>query len=203
MWGMGALVYHHFHIHSSFIWKQQSPLYMGFLWTFLSPSLSTISPNRWTSQLMNEFLAERSWSTLPWPLKNIESSSLCQLWQATWLPVHPRRDMCLSYTAAVTPEELRIIVFHSCPRLYTTPLLHPRQSSIPSPSSIDIDISAVDWEIPTLSSAAWIAGASAPLHRRTFGMTVCFAPTLWKKWMLFRNYSNIPIAREFLILASR
>jgi hypothetical protein len=73
------------------------------------------------------------------------------------ISVHPRGEIAYR-TAAVAPEELRIIIFDSSSSLYY-PLPQVIDSfAVPKKKLIEIEINAVIGD-PTLSSAAWIAGA--------------------------------------------
>ena len=160
MWGMGVLVcllnIIFLYIVLSYESNKILSIWFSFqlLWTFFR-----IIVHHFTEPMNNpveRILTERSWSTLPSPLKYRVVKLMSAL--ASYLTsVHPRREIAYR-TAAVTPEELRIIIFHSSPSLYY-PLPQDIDSfAIRKKKKFEININAVIGD-PILSSAAWIAGA--------------------------------------------
>ena len=124
------------------------------LWTFVRIIVHHFAEPK--SNSVDRIVGEKLWSTLPSPMKYRVLKLMSAL--ASYLTsVHPRGEIAYR-TAAVAPEELRIIIFDSSPNSYY-PLPQAIDSSVaPKKKIIKIDINAVIGD-PTLSSAAWIAGA--------------------------------------------
>lgn len=160
MWGMGVLVCLPTFILTYIVLSHESNKILSIwvcfqiLWTFVRIIVHHFAEPM--SNSADRIVGERFWSTLPSPLKYRVVKLMSAL--ASYLTsVHPRGEIAYR-TAAVAPEELRIIIFDSSPNLYY-PLPQAIDSfAAPKKKLIEIDITAVIGD-PTLSSAAWIAGA--------------------------------------------
>ena len=157
IWGLGALVCLPNIIFTYIVLSHESnyilSIWVSFqiLWTFVRIIVQHFAESM--NDLVERIVAERSWSTLPSPLKYRVVKLMSAL--ASYLTsVHPRREIAYR-TAAVSPQELRIIIFDTPPSLYY-PL--PQDIAVRKKRLIEVDINAVIGD-PTLSSAAWIAGA--------------------------------------------
>ena len=159
MWAMGALVCLPNIIFTYIVLSYESNkilstwVFFQVLWTFVRIIVHHFAEPMNNS--VERIVAERPWSTLPSPLKYRVVKLMSAL--ASYLTsVHPRGEIAYS-TAAVAPEELRIIIFQSSPSLYYP--LPPEIDSfaVRKKKLIEIDINAVIGD-SALSSAAWIAG---------------------------------------------
>ena len=160
MWGMGALVCLPNTVFTYIVLSYESnyilSIWVSFqvLWTFVRIIVHHFAEPMNNS--VERIVAERSWSTLPSPLKYRVVKLMSAL--ASYLTsVHPRREIAYR-TAAIAPEELRIIIFDSAPSLYYPLPQNIDSSAVRKKKLIGIHINAVIGD-PTLSSAAWIAGA--------------------------------------------
>ena len=160
MWGMGVLVCLPTIILTYMVLSHESNKILS-IWVFFQIlwTLVRIIVHHFAEPMSNSvdrIVVERLWSTLPSPLKDRVVKLMSAL--ASYLTsVHPRGEIAYR-TAAVAPEELRIIIFDSSPNLYYPLPQAIDSSSPPKKKLIEIDINAVIGD-PTLSSAAWIAGA--------------------------------------------
>ena len=160
MWGMGMLVCLSTIILTYMVLSHESnkilSVWVSFqvLWAFVRIIVHHFAEPMNSS--VDRIVAERSWSTLPSPLKHRVVKLMTAL--ASYLTsVHPRGEIAYR-TAAVAPEDLRIIIFDTPVSLHFP--LHQviDSSAVPKKRPIEIEINAVIGD-PTLSSAAWIAGA--------------------------------------------
>ncbi|KAF8810446.1 hypothetical protein BYT27DRAFT_7186519 [Phlegmacium glaucopus] len=161
------------------------------LWTFLRIVVHHFAEVM-NNSVDERVLAERSWSTLPSPLKHRVVKLMSALASQLTL-VHPRREIAYR-TAAVAPEELRTIIFHSSPRLY-----YPLPQDIESFADhekrfIEIDISAVIGD-PVLSSAAWIAGARNLTPTDLYDCCIVSFRTYTSKFDPLPKSMTVPCAR--------
>jgi hypothetical protein len=161
MWGMGVLVCLLNIILTYIVLSHESnkilSIWFSFqvLWTFVRIIVHHFAEPMNNS--VERIVTEMSWSTLPSPLK-YRVVMLMSALGSYLTSVHPRREIAYR-TATVAPEELRVIIFHSSPRLYY-PLPQDIDSfkfNVRQKNLIEININAVIGD-PILSSAAWIAG---------------------------------------------
>ena len=161
MWGIGALVCLSTFTFTYIVLSHQNnyvlSIWFSFqlLWAFVRVIVHHFAEPMNNS--VERIVAEMPWSTLPSPLKYRVVKLMSTL--ASYLTsIHPRGKIAYR-TAAVAPEELRIIIFHSSPSLcYPLPQDFDYSFTVRQKKFIEIDINAVIGD-PTLSSAAWIAGA--------------------------------------------
>ena len=160
VWGMGVLVclLNIIFLYTVLSYENNKILSMWFSFQFLWAFVRVII-HHFTEPMNNSLeriVTEKSWSTLPSPLKYRVVKLMSAL--ASYLTsVHPRREIAYR-TATVAPEELRIIIFHSSPSLYYSLPQDIDSFAIRQKNLVEININAVIGD-PILSSAAWIAGA--------------------------------------------
>ena len=160
MWGMGVLVCLFAIVFTYIVLSHESNKILflwvsfQFLWTFVRIIVHHFAESMNNS--VDRVLTERTWSTLPSPLRDRVVKLMSAL--ASYLTsFHPRGEIAYR-TATVAPEELRVIIFDSSPSLYYPLPKDIDLFPVRKKRLIEIDISAVIGD-PTLSSAAWIAGA--------------------------------------------
>ncbi|KAF8810451.1 hypothetical protein BYT27DRAFT_7336684 [Phlegmacium glaucopus] len=199
MWGIGVLVCLPTVVFTYTVLSHESNkvlflwLFFQFLWTFVRIIVHHFAEPMNNSLAADEqVLVERSWSTLPSPLKHRVMKLMSALASHLTL-VHRRREIAYR-TAAVAPEELRTIIFHSSPRLY-----YPLPQDIESFAAhkkklVEIDISAVIGD-PVLSSAAWIAGARHLTPTDLYDCCIISFRTYTSKFDPLPKSMTIPCAR--------